>query len=966
MRLPNKQSKDNNDNKVKGRIKKQITAALVAVGIKLLPILLVAAIITSAINWVVKIFQPENTVTKVNEELEAEDMSDIIEIKGDSSTGYYLDFKNDVDEKLEKTIDFLDRSAGVKSGIKKEFLKKMIKAEVCTQFPNLGANVEEGQGFQGVVDILRITPNKRILELKNVGAGKETIKSEDLNKVEIINEDVIKKQEKVIKTWSTGKELTISAKTFVYEQEDSTLHKGEKIDYWLPQRDSGTKRNIEIKKGEIVTYTGKYSLSVDKYSNEGLIYVEIQKDKIKGYIKYNFIVNSSNEEESSTDDVVVDNGYSENIEEKVTDTIDSNVYKLTYIPKEEFDKKVESDDISVLKNFTIDDEKNLITATWSALKEGDKEEEIEIQTNSAINLKTALQNYIMPYEYLMFFYMEADYTGFSNELADKVLNSKIIIAVEDNVETIETVETVENKKDSSNSSRSYDWTKVSSSKTLSEYCSTNIELIYANTWCTKVVDTKIYKSDLLNIGVGQYQNIKMAGTVEENKYRVVSEETSTSGVDYESHTEYICDEDGKVIDTNTWVESIPYTLYEHTITDTHRMGNSYSNGDKDVSSKENVFVDLYKKHKMHNRVNEKRLFYIIEKNEKTANLLNLTKYLIYMSTNIDYGVKEYDFSEYETSSFINISGNYGDWDGTGTTQDFINAVAPYAVADMQEHDIYASVTIAQAIIESGWGKDSIAVKYKNFFGMKAKGEYSSGNEYWDGAGVALKASEGGISYFKVYDSLKNSVFDHGRNFHVTDTYKIHGVLECISKNLGPKEQLKRIALSGYAVNKDGSIAKPDGVRTYDVYLYQEIIQKYNLEVYDKMTVDDFESIEGNQEIVEIAKSKLGCPYVWGAKGPSAFDCSGLVYWVYGQKKITVPGSTDGYYSYRNRKEEISWSEAQPGDILIIFKSERTASCGHAGIYLGNDQYIHAPQSGDVVKISTGAKSKFKHVFRFSK
>lgn len=125
------------------------------------------------------------------------------------------------------------------------------------------------------------------------------------------------------------------------------------------------------------------------------------------------------------------------------------------------------------------------------------------------------------------------------------------------------------------------------------------------------------------------------------------------------------------------------------------------------------------------------------------------------------------------------------------------------------------------------------------------------------------------------------------------------------------------------------------------------------------------SIGENSNIVQTAKSKLGCPYVFGAKGPDSFDCSGFVYWVYQQQGITVPGSTDGYKPYANSTNEIDWNQAQPGDILIIFNTERGTSSGHAGIYLGNDEYIHAPQTGDVVKISSGAKSKFKHVFRFN-
>ena len=171
---------------------------------------------------------------------------------------------------------------------------------------------------------------------------------------------------------------------------------------------------------------------------------------------------------------------------------------------------------------------------------------------------------------------------------------------------------------------------------------------------------------------------------------------------------------------------------------------------------------------------------------------------------------------------------------------FIERISKYAIENAKVTGIYPSVTIAQCIIESGWGKDEIAVKYGNHFGQKAFS--TNGNEYWSGDRVNLNASEGGKSYFKVYSKMDNyniddlafySVMDYGRNFWVTATYNAHGVFECMTKNLGPKEQLRRIAQSGYAVMLDGSITKPDGKRTYDQYLYDEFIVAYDLEKYDK-------------------------------------------------------------------------------------------------------------------------------------
>ena len=94
-------------------------------------------------------------------------------------------------------------------------------------------------------------------------------------------------------------------------------------------------------------------------------------------------------------------------------------------------------------------------------------------------------------------------------------------------------------------------------------------------------------------------------------------------------------------------------------------------------------------------------------------------------------------------------------------------------------------------------------------------------------------------------------------------------------------------------------------------------------------------------VVAAAYSKLGCPYVWGASGPNSFDCSGLVMWCYAQAGVSL----DHYSGSQGQSGAIiPLSQAQPGDIL--WKS------GHVGIYIGNGQYIHAPQTGDVVKIAS--------------
>lgn len=166
-----------------------------------------------------------------------------------------------------------------------------------------------------------------------------------------------------------------------------------------------------------------------------------------------------------------------------------------------------------------------------------------------------------------------------------------------------------------------------------------------------------------------------------------------------------------------------------------------------------------------------------------------------------------------------------------------------------------------------------------------------------------------------------------------------------------------VDLTKYFINK---ITGKDIYKEFKTYDFSE----YNPGEFSSIGTSTGGSTgEMGSKIVEIAKEKQGCPYKLGAKGPDSFDCSGFVYWVYKQVGINVPGSTDAYMALTGSSKEISWSEAQPGDILLVFASERKTTFGHAGIYLGNNKYIHAPHTGDVVKISSGAKSAFKHVFR---
>ena len=102
------------------------------------------------------------------------------------------------------------------------------------------------------------------------------------------------------------------------------------------------------------------------------------------------------------------------------------------------------------------------------------------------------------------------------------------------------------------------------------------------------------------------------------------------------------------------------------------------------------------------------------------------------------------------------------------------------------------------------------------------------------------------------------------------------------------------------------------------------------------------SSQAAQTVVNAAKSQIGKPYVWGATGPNAYDCSGLVQYAYSQAGKNIGRTT---YQQAGAGQHVSVSQAQAGDILMWGDY-------HDAIYVGNNQYVHAPQPGQNVTQAT--------------
>jgi peptidoglycan DL-endopeptidase CwlO len=106
---------------------------------------------------------------------------------------------------------------------------------------------------------------------------------------------------------------------------------------------------------------------------------------------------------------------------------------------------------------------------------------------------------------------------------------------------------------------------------------------------------------------------------------------------------------------------------------------------------------------------------------------------------------------------------------------------------------------------------------------------------------------------------------------------------------------------------------------------------------------------GHPDAASVAARYLGTPYRWGGATPAGFDCSGLVVWVYSQLGIALPHFTGALYLLGT---PVSRDQLAPGD-LVFFDA-----LDHVGIYIGAGQFIHAPHTGDVVRVSTMSSGSY--------
>ncbi|MGL4796703.1 MAG: NlpC/P60 family protein [Paraclostridium sp.] len=111
-------------------------------------------------------------------------------------------------------------------------------------------------------------------------------------------------------------------------------------------------------------------------------------------------------------------------------------------------------------------------------------------------------------------------------------------------------------------------------------------------------------------------------------------------------------------------------------------------------------------------------------------------------------------------------------------------------------------------------------------------------------------------------------------------------------------------------------------------------------------------------VINLAYSKLGSPYEWGAEGPNTFDCSGFTSYVFRNGAgVSIPRTSGSQYGAGT---SVSKSNLMPGD--LVFFSSTGGKITHVGLYVGGGNMIHSPQTGDVVKVSSINSSYYTRTY----
>ena len=110
------------------------------------------------------------------------------------------------------------------------------------------------------------------------------------------------------------------------------------------------------------------------------------------------------------------------------------------------------------------------------------------------------------------------------------------------------------------------------------------------------------------------------------------------------------------------------------------------------------------------------------------------------------------------------------------------------------------------------------------------------------------------------------------------------------------------------------------------------------------------------QAIDLATGLIGAPYRWGGATPDGFDCSGLVYYTFGKAGLSVPRTSQAQY---HAARPVPIAQAAPGDLVFFGRRGRIS---HVGIYLGDERFVHAPETGRTVTIARLSDGYYRERF----
>lgn len=330
-----------------------------------------------------------------------------------------------------------------------------------------------------------------------------------------------------------------------------------------------------------------------------------------------------------------------------------------------------------------------------------------------------------------------------------------------------------------------------------------------------------------------------------------------------------------------------------------------------------------------------------------------------------------------------------------TTQKFIAVIGEQAREVAQENNLYASVMIAQAILESASGNSSLAQNpNNNLFGIKGS---------HNGKSVVMRTGEDdgtGTQYFisasfRAYDNVRQSLDDYASllsdsmDGFYAGTWKSNAATYADACDY---LQGRYATDTSYSAKLQALIEAYDLTR-YDQPLAYETVNSYELPAVDEETGNAVVDESGNAvmeqrtlaDLETELTSHLGETYVYGGATCGAFDCSGLVQYCYKKALgIDLPrtaesqsqmgsavsmiteeellkaagidptASEEAAAAAKAQLVSVNFDALHAGD-LVFFANGEHGEVGHVGVYLGEGCYIQAPKTGDVVKVTSLAE-----------